>query len=360
MQETAQTRPEDLPEHQIRRLAELCDRFETALRAGQEPRIESWLSESADLERGLLLGDLLARELAYRREIGESPGISDYQDRFSDHPDLVASIFSDSGANSRLIPTSPQSVGLSTDGHQVGPPSVTVTLPGSHEQDRGNFPSATISFDERSDSRVPAGVKCSPDLIGRYRIDSVLGEGGFGRVYLARDAELDRLVAIKTPHPGRIDTQSDAELFVTEARVLAKLDHPAIVPVYDVGRTADGLCYIVSKFIDGGDLKKGLESERMPRDRAASLIAAISEALHFAHARGLVHRDVKPGNILIDRAHRPYLADFGLALREEEFGKVAAFVGTPEYMSPERPAGKVISLTLGPISSAWAWCSTKC
>lgn len=340
MQKTAQMRLEDLPEHQMRRLAELCDRFEAAIRAGQEPRIESWLSQSADQERGVLLRELLARELGYRREVGESPEIRAYQDRFPDHSDLVSSIFTDSSRDSRPSPKSPQSAGLTADVPQAGPQSVTVTILGSNDRDRGNSPTRTTAFEERSEPPTTAEVECPPELIGRYLVDRTLGEGGFGRVYLARDAELDRLVAIKTPHPGRFDTQSDAEAFLTEARVLAKLDHPAIVPVYDFGRTADGLCYIVSKFIDGSDLKVELESGRMPQDRAAAVVAAIADALHFAHNRGLVHRDVKTRNILIDREHRPYLTDFGLALREEEFGKGSGFAGTPEYMSPEQARGE--------------------
>ena len=91
-------------------------------------------------------------------------------------------------------------------------------------------------------------------MIGRYRVIRLLGQGGFGRVYLARDDELDRPVAIKVPNPERVAGPEDVEAYLAEARTLAKLDHPNIVPVYDVGRTDDGLCYVVSKFIEGSDL----------------------------------------------------------------------------------------------------------
>jgi formylglycine-generating enzyme required for sulfatase activity len=167
-----------------------------------------------------------------------------------------------------------------------------------------------------------------------------LGEGGFGRVYLAHDEELRRRVAVKVPHPHRVSRPEDVELYLAEARVLAGLDHPHIVPVHDVGRTEDGLCCVVSKYVGGSDLARTIAAGRPPLAESAGIIAVIAEALHHAHLKGLVHRDVKPGNILLDAAGKPYLADFGLALREEDFGKVAAFAGTPHYMSPEQARGE--------------------
>ena len=127
-----------------------------------------------------------------------------------------------------------------------------------------------------------------------------LGQGGFGRVYLARDDELDRPVAIKVPNPERVAGPEDVEAYLAEARTLARLDHPNIVPVYDVGRTDDGLCYVVSKYVEGSDLAERMRQGRLTFRESAELVAAVAEALHHAHTRGLVHRDVKPANILID------------------------------------------------------------
>jgi eukaryotic-like serine/threonine-protein kinase len=179
-----------------------------------------------------------------------------------------------------------------------------------------------------------------PSRIGRYRIIHRLGQGGFGRVYLAHDDDLDRPVAIKVPNPERITDPEDVEAFLVEAKILAKLDHPNIVPVHDVGRTEDGLCFVVSKLIEGSDLAVKIGQARLPFRESAELVATIADALHYAHTRGLVHRDVKPANILIDGSGKPCLADFGLALRDEDFGKGGGLAGTPSYMSPEQARGE--------------------
>jgi serine/threonine protein kinase/formylglycine-generating enzyme required for sulfatase activity len=175
-----------------------------------------------------------------------------------------------------------------------------------------------------------------PPQLGRYRIAALLGSGGFGVVYRGHDEELQRDVAIKVPHPHRVARKEDADVYLTEGRTLASLDHPGIVPVYDVGRTADGLCYLVSKFIEGQDLAGRLRAGRPAPAEAAGIVAGVAQALHHAHERGLVHRDVKPANILLDRDGHAYVADFGLALREEDFARGSAFCGTPLYMSPEQ------------------------
>lgn len=179
-----------------------------------------------------------------------------------------------------------------------------------------------------------------PTQVGRYRIDSVLGRGGFGLVYRAYDEQLQRQVAIKVPHSTLVDRPEAAEAYLTEARTVARLDHPHIVPVYDVGSTPAHPCYIVSKYIDGMDLARKLKQSRLSLSVLVDLVATVAEALHHAHKHGLVHRDVKPGNILLDRSDQPFVADFGLALREQDVGKGAGYAGTPAYMSPEQARGE--------------------
>jgi formylglycine-generating enzyme required for sulfatase activity len=179
-----------------------------------------------------------------------------------------------------------------------------------------------------------------PERLGRYRITARLGAGAFGVVYRGYDDDLRRDVAIKVPHRERVASSADAEAYLAEARVLASLDHPAVLSVYDFGRTGDGLCYVVSKFVHGTDLKARLRHGRPPFAEAVEIVACAAEGLHHAHQRGLVHRDVKSANILLDTQGRPIVADFGLALREEDFGTGPNFAGTPTYMSPEQARGE--------------------
>ena len=179
-----------------------------------------------------------------------------------------------------------------------------------------------------------------PQRIGRYRIEKVLGEGGFGLVYLAQDEQLNRPVAVKVPHTKLISKSEDAEAYLSEARTVANLDHPGIVPVHDVGTTEDCPCYIVSKYIQGTDLATKVKQHRLQYREAAELVVAVADALHYAHKQGLVHRDVKPGKILIGNDGKPYVVDFGLALREENIGKGSKYAGTPAYMSPEQARGE--------------------
>ena len=168
----------------------------------------------------------------------------------------------------------------------------------------------------------------------------MLGQGGYGTVYLAHDEQLHRHVAVKVPHRRHVGSAEELAVYLTEARVLASFDHAHILPVYDVGKTDDGCCYIVSKYIEGNSLAVRLKESRPGVAQSAALTAAVAEALHHAHQRGVVHRDVKPGNILLDGAGHAYLADFGLALKEEDFGKASGYAGTPAYMSPEQARGE--------------------
>jgi eukaryotic-like serine/threonine-protein kinase len=214
-----------------------------------------------------------------------------------------------------------------------------------HAQGSSGSLDATKDLSETKGSQPPVeGLGGStigdPSRIGRYRIIDRLGQGGFGRVYLAHDDDLDRPVAIKVPNPERITDPEDVEAFLVEAKILAKLDHPNIVPVHDVVRTEYGLCFVVSKLIEGSDLAVKIAQARLSFRDSAELVATIADALHYAHTRGLVHRDVKPANILIDVLGKPCLADFGLALRDEDFGKGGGLAGTPSYMSPEQARGE--------------------
>lgn len=188
--------------------------------------------------------------------------------------------------------------------------------------------------------QVSSALPQLPGAIGRYRIERLLGQGGFGLVFLGYDDQLMRQVAIKVPHRRFTEQVSHLESYLTEARTVASLDHPHIVPVFDVGRTDEFPCFVVSKFVDGIDLATRLRQSRLTLRESVDLIAASAEALHHAHKHGLVHRDIKPANILLDKKGKSFVADFGLALREEDLGSGPRFAGTPVYMSPEQARGE--------------------
>lgn len=176
--------------------------------------------------------------------------------------------------------------------------------------------------------------------IGRYQIIRRLGQGGFGTVYLARDQELERLVAIKLPHLSRMQSSSFRTEFLAEARTLAKLDHPSIVPIYDCGVINDGRCFVVSKYIEGRDLARVLVQGPIEPLEVVRLMIEAAEALQHVHRCGIVHRDIKPANILLGHDGRVYVADFGLAQRETHGNHATRFAGTPSYMSPEQVRGE--------------------
>jgi len=177
-----------------------------------------------------------------------------------------------------------------------------------------------------------------PKSFGRYRVVSMLGQGGFGAVYRAVDDQLKRDVAIKVTLGSLLDP-SLREGFLTEAQIVAALDHPSIVPVYDIGQTEQGDFFVVSKLIEGSDLSSRIKLNRPDRLLSLRIIEQMADALSYAHGKGLVHRDVKPANILLDRNDRPYLTDFGIALRETEQRRKGDDAGTPAYMSPEQARG---------------------
>jgi serine/threonine protein kinase len=180
-----------------------------------------------------------------------------------------------------------------------------------------------------------------PAAIGRFVVTQRLGSGAFGTVYRATDPLLGREVALKVPQPGLLQNPKALERFLREARAAAGLRHPHIVTVFGTG-IERGDHYIATEFIDGTTLAAAIGEAGLDPRRAAAIAAALAEALQFAHAQGIVHRDVKPANVMLDQAGQPHLMDFGLARIEgvagERLTQVGAIVGTPAYLAPEQAA----------------------
>lgn len=180
-----------------------------------------------------------------------------------------------------------------------------------------------------------------PRKLGKYLLTQSLGTGSFSQVYLATDTELGRQVALKIPRRDRFRSAEHLLRFLDEARLTAKLEHPGIVRVYDIGWLADEVCFIAMEYFPGGSLDQKIKTEKLTHARAAEITADVAEAIHFAHLAGLVHRDLKPSNIMLGNDDRPRLVDFGLALSEDQQSQRAGEIaGTIPYMSPEQVRGE--------------------
>jgi len=182
-------------------------------------------------------------------------------------------------------------------------------------------------------------------IVAGYRIERELGRGGSGAVYLARDEHLDRPVALKLLAPELGSDERFRERFLRESRVVAHLDHPSVVQVYAAGEE-DGRLYLAMRYVDEGDLGEAIERDgRLEPDRTLRILRQVGEALDAAHVEGLIHRDVKPGNVLLGAGDRAYLADFGLAKRAttvESLSRESPFSGTIAYVAPEQIQGGTI------------------
>jgi formylglycine-generating enzyme required for sulfatase activity/tRNA A-37 threonylcarbamoyl transferase component Bud32 len=200
---------------------------------------------------------------------------------------------------------------------------------------------------EHADSQTPSRQESvSPDghrTIGRFVILNVLGEGAFGKVYLGKDMQLDRELAIKIAKTGVLSERQDVDRFLREAKAAARLRHPNIVPVFEAGKINE-TNYIAYEFVRGTTIKQILKDQsRLDFKSVAITISKIAEALHYAHEQGIVHRDIKPDNIIVNDKHEPHILDFGLARGTDldtTQTREGAMMGSPAYMSPEQASGK--------------------
>ena len=200
--------------------------------------------------------------------------------------------------------------------------------------------SMTSELSSQMSSEVRQESAERPQRIGKYRIVSHVATGGFGAVYKGYDSLLDRYVAIKIPKKENL-TGKRADEFIAEARTMAKLEHPNIVPILEAGRDDSQNVFLVMKWIDGCTLSGYARNKDLSVDETCKLMAKVCEAIHTAHKAGFVHRDLKPSNILVDSSAEPYVCDFGLAIHDSTQSLVRNQVaGTVSYMSPEQIEGR--------------------
>ena len=291
-----------------RRIDRLCDEFEAAWQAtasgGERPCIETQLAGVDEPQRGTLLRELVLVEVFHRRRLGEVPRPDEYCGKFP---------------------------GFQTE-----------------------WLAATPAADSDSHSSRAEESQTSIVRFGDYELLAEVARGGMGVVYKARQISLNRMVALKTILAGQFASREAVERFHDEAESAAQLDHPGIVPIYEVGEHA-GEHFFSMGFVEGPSLAARLASGPLPPREAAEIVRQVSEAVEYAHGRGVIHRDLKPGNILLDREGQPRVTDFGLAKRTETDSNLTCsgqILGTPSYMPPEQAASKLDQI--GPRSDVYS------
>jgi len=297
--------PTALDAANVAELERICDRFESALRAGERPRIEDELPALPEPARGTLLVDLIALELAYRRRADERPEPAEYLARFPESAWAVHAAFHSAEANT-----------IAAEG--------LTTAPVGHGRGPDDESGALVSY------------------FGDYELRGILGRGGMGVVYRAVQLSLRRPVALKMIRSPSMASEEERRRFRNEAEIAAGLDHSNIVPVYEVGEH-EGQPYLTMRLIDGEGLDRRLPAFANDPRGAARVVQLAAEAVDHAHRRGVLHRDLKPANILMDAAGLPHVADFGLARLAHGAGDLThtgAVLGTPAYMAPEQAGGR--------------------
>ncbi len=337
--------------------------FERAWHADAAPNIEDFVPPASDPSRRQVLAELVKLDLDYRWRRGERLDVENYLSRFAELGESRAAVLDLIEFESRVrrdhgvevsraellrrfpyLGTELLGVACNSDSDDGLDRGVAPTL----VKPAGDSPIAETAILQSGQNREPAsagGARLTSSRftrLGRYELREPVGRGGFATVYRAWDTELRRDVAIKLPRDEFAGQPDLMERALREARSAAQLRHPAIVPIYEVGTHGDAT-YIVYEFVPGPTLAKLMRETRPSPQQAAAWVARIAEALDYAHGCGVVHRDVKPANVMMDRDGLPMIADFGLA-RHADAGATLTqegdILGTPAYMPPEQASGR--------------------
>jgi len=305
-----------------RRIHRICEDFESRWRGGGRPRIEEIREQDDDS----LFEELLILEIELRCEAGERPSPDEYRARFPGSAARVEAAFAH----------------LVVAGGSTSEPATTLT---AADQARDPVTAAIAPTGAGPKHSLP---RTSPafDMVGDYELLEEIARGGMGVVFKARHKDLKRLVALKMILSGSMATAEERQRFRREAELAANLDHPNIVPIFEVSEF-QGCPYFSMKLVEGDSLAHQIRVRKKQKatydpDETARLMATLARALDYAHERGFLHCDLKPSNILLDREGRPHVTDFGLAKRTSEDSLLSvsgAILGTPSYMAPEQASG---------------------
>ena len=359
--------PEGLS-HTIRRIESVCDRFEAAWQPRPRPRIEEYWLETDGTQ---LLRELLVLDVVYRLRHHDRPTLGEYQARFAAHAGVIRSAFEAAGISvPSPEPTSPTTRNMSDpDAHENAAPL-----------DGFNCTNAMIDpFD-----RAASSLAVSRAL--RFRVLRPLAKGGLGEVFVARDEELRREVALKLIQERFADDTDSRDRFLFEAEITGRLEHPGVIPVYGLGVDEKGRPYYAMRFIRGESLKESIARfhradgpTREPGERSLALrellgrFINVCNTIAYAHGRGVLHRDLKPANVMLGDYGETLVVDWGLAKitgrpdgephaedgtqnPEPRSGtnstKQGSWLGTPSFMSPEQAAGRID--LVGPASDVYS------
>jgi hypothetical protein len=347
MDETRPTAPGGRPLRQSERIDNACDRFEAAWRAGRAPRIEDFLEAADPADRPALRNELVALEQELRRSgqagarsetvtdfaaIAEAPTIPPEAVPAGAPLEAVSPSIHDQAT---LTPSDALSRPLIPD---TGPLIVSETPTARIRSPFDDTISPRQASPGQADGAAPACIR----YFGDYEITSEIARGGMGVVFRARQISLNRPVALKMILAGQLANEQEVRRFYTEAEAAANLDHPGIVPIFEVGQH-EGQHYFSMGFVEGQSVAQRLAAGPLPPREAAALLAKVADSIDYAHQRGVIHRDLKPANILIDANGSPRVTDFGLAKKLQSDSALTGsgqIMGTPSYMPPEQAGGQ--------------------